>query len=86
MRKREEPTDSLINRHPVRFLQNNYQVSFSEKGASTTRRQIMSSISKQDYINNIEESASTICSEIGSEGVDSVLQRYAAQCIKDLFP
>ncbi|WP_337602818.1 hypothetical protein [Acidaminococcus timonensis] len=46
----------------------------------------MSSISKQDYINSIEESASIICSEIGAEVVDSVLQRYVAQCIEDLAP
>lgn len=38
----------------------------------------MSSISKQDYINSIEESASIICSEIGPEVVEFVLQRYVA--------
>lgn len=46
----------------------------------------MSSISKQDCINSIEESASITCSEIGPEVVDSVLQRYVAQCIEDLAP
>lgn len=46
----------------------------------------MSSISKQDYINSIEESASIICSEIEPEVVDSVFQRYGAQCVEDLNP
>lgn len=46
----------------------------------------MSSISKQDYINSIEESASIICSELGPEVVDSVFQRYGAHSVEDLDP
>ena len=46
----------------------------------------MTSISNSDYIASIEESASIICSEIGPEVVDSVFQRYGAQCIEDLNP
>lgn len=44
----------------------------------------MTSISNSDYIASIEESASIICSEIGPEVVDSVFQRYGAQCVEDL--
>ncbi|TCS80297.1 hypothetical protein EDD59_106123 [Muricomes intestini] len=46
----------------------------------------MSSISKQDYINSIEESASIISSEIGPEVIDSVFQRYGAHGAEDLDP
>lgn len=46
----------------------------------------MTSISNSDYIASIEESASIICSEIGPEAVDSVFQRYGAQCVEDLNP
>ena len=46
----------------------------------------MSSISKQDYINSIEESVSIISSELGSEVVDSVFQRYGAHCVDDINP
>ena len=46
----------------------------------------MSSISRQDYINSIEESVSIICSEIGPTIVDSVFQRYGAHGIEDLNP
>lgn len=46
----------------------------------------MTSISNSDYIARIEESASIICSEIGPEVVDSVFQRYGAQCVEDLNP
>ena len=46
----------------------------------------MSSISKQDYINSIEESASIISSEIGPEVIDSVFQRYGAHSVEDIDP
>lgn len=46
----------------------------------------MSKNSNSDYVTSIEESASIICSEIGSEVVDSVFQRYGAQCVEDLNP
>jgi hypothetical protein len=46
----------------------------------------MSSISRQDYINSIEESVSIICSEIGPAIVDSVFQRYGVHGIEDLNP
>lgn len=46
----------------------------------------MTSISNSDYIASIEESASIICSEIGPEVVDSVFQRYGAQCVEGLNP
>ncbi len=46
----------------------------------------MTSISNSDYIASIEESASIICSEIRPEVVDSVFQRYGAQCVEDLNP
>lgn len=46
----------------------------------------MTSISNSDYIASIEESASIICSEIGPGVVDSVFQRYGAQCVEDLNP
>ncbi|BBH26862.1 hypothetical protein SG0102_17960 [Intestinibaculum porci] len=46
----------------------------------------MTSISNNDYIVSIEESASIIYSEIGPEVVDSVFQRYGAQCVEDLNP
>lgn len=46
----------------------------------------MSKNSNSDYVTSIEESASIICSEIGPEVVDSVFQRYGAQCIEDLNP
>mgnify|MGYP000455521324 CR=1 FL=1 len=46
----------------------------------------MTSISNSDYIASIKESASIICSEIGTEVVDSVFQRYGAHCVEDLSP
>ncbi len=46
----------------------------------------MSKNSNSDYVTSIEESASIICSEIGPEVVDSVFQRYGAQCVEDLNP
>lgn len=46
----------------------------------------MSNTNTQDYRISIEESASIICSEIGPEVVDSVFQRYGAQCVEDLNP
>ena len=46
----------------------------------------MSKNTNSDYVTSIEESASIICSEIGPEVVDSVFQRYGAQCVEDLNP
>lgn len=46
----------------------------------------MSKNSNSDYVTSIEESASIICSEIEPEVVDSVFQRYGAQCVEDLNP
>lgn len=46
----------------------------------------MPNISDSDYIASIEESASVIGSEIGSETVDSVFRKFGANSVEDLNP
>lgn len=46
----------------------------------------MPSISNSDYIASIEESASVIGSEIGSETVDFVFRKFGANSVEDLNP
>ena len=44
----------------------------------------MANLSRSDYIASIEESAETISKELGYEVVQSVYQRYGANCVEDL--
>lgn len=46
----------------------------------------MTTNEKDSYITSIEESASTISSQVGSAVVDSVFQKYGAHCVEDLNP
>ena len=46
----------------------------------------MTSIEKDSYITSIENTASTISSQVGSAVVDGVFQRYGAHCVEDLNP
>lgn len=46
----------------------------------------MPNISDSDYIASIEESASVIGSEIGSETVDFVFRKFGANSVEDLNP
>ena len=46
----------------------------------------MTTSEKDSYVTSIIESASIICSEIWTEVVDSVFQRYGAHCVEDLSP
>jgi hypothetical protein len=46
----------------------------------------MPNISNSDYIASIEESASVIGSEIGSETVDFVFRKFGANSVEDLNP
>lgn len=41
---------------------------------------------RENWITNIENSASTISSQVGSAVVDGVFQRYGAHSIEDLPP
>ena len=41
---------------------------------------------RENWITNIENSASTISSQVGSAVVDGVFQRYSAHSIEDLNP
>lgn len=41
---------------------------------------------KDSYITSIEESASIISSQVGSDVVDSVFQKYGAHGVEDLSP
>ncbi len=41
---------------------------------------------RENWIINIENTASTISSQLGSAVVDGVLQRYGANCVEDLNP
>ncbi len=43
----------------------------------------MSNLSRNDYVTSIEESAATISKEQGYEIVQSIYQRYGANCIED---
>ena len=41
---------------------------------------------RENWINNIENTASTISSQLGSAVVDGVFQRYGAHSVEDLNP
>ena len=41
---------------------------------------------RENWIINIENTASTISSQVGSAVVDAVFQRYGAKSIEDLSP
>ena len=41
---------------------------------------------RENWIMNIENTASTISSQVGSAVVDAVFQRYGAKSIEDLSP
>lgn len=44
----------------------------------------MANLSRNDYVTSIEESEATISKELGYEVIQSVYQRYGANCIEDL--
>lgn len=44
----------------------------------------MANLDRNDYVTSIEESATAICKELGFEVVQSVYQRYGANCVEDL--
>lgn len=41
---------------------------------------------RENWIINIENTSSTISSQLGSAVVDGVFQRYGARCVEDLSP
>lgn len=77
--------NSLIKTYPVSsFKKIILDSPICKKNQQSQRRKNMTKQEHENWIINIENTCSTICTQIGSATVVSVFQRYGASNIEDL--